>query len=75
MEVITSLMLVLHATSVTAGSHSIWGFATFITGGTLFPEFSAVVMVDDVQVLYYDSNIRKLISRGHQNSSDGDDRS
>ncbi|KAG9334493.1 hypothetical protein JZ751_007576 [Albula glossodonta] len=37
-------------------------------------EVDAVVMVDDVQVLYYDSNIRKLISRGHQNSSDGDDR-
>ncbi|KAG9336007.1 hypothetical protein JZ751_003266 [Albula glossodonta] len=32
-------------------SHSLWAFATLITGETQFPEFTAVTMVDDVQEL------------------------
>ncbi|KAJ8334784.1 hypothetical protein SKAU_G00404230 [Synaphobranchus kaupii] len=47
------------------GSHSLWMLATFIEGETQFPKFSALVMVDDVQVEYFDSNDRKLISRRH----------
>ena len=39
-------------------------FATFIIGDTPFPEFSAVVMLDDVQLGYYDSNVRVFILRG-----------
>ncbi|KAJ8334777.1 hypothetical protein SKAU_G00404160 [Synaphobranchus kaupii] len=39
--------------------------ATAIEGETQFPEFSAVIMVDDVQVEYFDSNDRKVISRRH----------
>ncbi|KAJ8334779.1 hypothetical protein SKAU_G00404180 [Synaphobranchus kaupii] len=46
-------------------SHSLWILATFIEGETQFPKFSAVLMVDDVQVEYFDSNDNKIISRRH----------
>ncbi|XP_061115067.1 major histocompatibility complex class I-related gene protein-like [Conger conger] len=52
-----------------ARSHSIWAFATFIHGQTQFPEFSIVVMLDDVQVLYYDHDMKKLISRSQTSST------
>ncbi|XP_036388770.1 H-2 class I histocompatibility antigen, K-Q alpha chain-like [Megalops cyprinoides] len=55
------------------GSHSLWVLATFIHGQTEFPEFSAVLMLDDVQLLYYGSNIKKFVSRIQQNSNDGND--
>ena len=45
------------------GSHSLWSFSTFIIGDSPFPEFSVVVMLDDIQVAYYDSNENNLIYR------------
>ncbi|XP_031427023.1 major histocompatibility complex class I-related gene protein-like [Clupea harengus] len=48
---------------VAMGSHSLWSFSTLIVGDTLFPEFSSVVMLDDIQVAYYDSNVNNLIYR------------
>ena len=45
------------------GSHSVWSFSTLIIGDTPFPEFSVVVMLDDIQVAYYDSNEKNLIYR------------
>ncbi|XP_071237100.1 major histocompatibility complex class I-related gene protein-like [Salvelinus alpinus] len=46
-----------------SGSHSLWVLATYISGETPFPEFTVVVMLDDVQVAYYDSNINRFIYR------------
>ena len=34
-----------------------------IIGDTPLPEFSVVVMLDDIQVAYYDSNVKKMIYR------------
>ncbi|CAB1339034.1 unnamed protein product, partial [Coregonus sp. 'balchen'] len=48
-------------TIVNAGSHSLWALGTYISGETLFPEFTVVVMLDDVQVAYYDSNMKHFI--------------
>ena len=48
------------------GSHSLWSFSTLIVGDTLFPEFSSVVMLDDIQVAYYDSNENNLIYRQYE---------
>lgn len=45
------------------GSHSLMLFATHMTGQTSFPEFSAVVMLDDLQVMYIDSTTWKLVHR------------
>ncbi|XP_063051867.1 hereditary hemochromatosis protein homolog [Engraulis encrasicolus] len=58
------------------GSHSIWGLSTLIIGDTPFPEFSVVVMLDDIQLFYYDSDVGKLIDRtlqskhGHEEQQD-----
>ncbi|XP_061574066.1 class I histocompatibility antigen, F10 alpha chain-like [Cololabis saira] len=37
------------------GNHSLWMLFTYISGPTQFPEFSMVLMLDDIQVGYYDS--------------------
>ncbi|XP_076142705.1 major histocompatibility complex class I-related protein 1-like [Alosa pseudoharengus] len=52
------------------GSHSLVVFATFIIGDTPFPEFSAVVMLDDIQLGYYDSDVRTFILRGFKSESE-----
>ncbi|XP_052407189.1 major histocompatibility complex class I-related gene protein-like [Carassius gibelio] len=51
---------------VSADSHSLMTFATYIAGQTPFPEFSAVLMLDDVQIGYYDSNTWKLVYHSHR---------
>ena len=51
-----------------SGSHSLWALATYISGETPFPEFTVVVMLDDVQVTYYDSNMKHFIYKGHNTS-------
>lgn len=50
------------------GSHSLMVFGTYIAGQTQFPEFSAVVMLDDLQVLYYDSITQKPVPHSQSNS-------
>ncbi|XP_036389697.1 major histocompatibility complex class I-related gene protein-like [Megalops cyprinoides] len=68
-----TFLLLLRVATVYTGSHSLWVLATFIHGQTQFPEFSAVLMLDDVQVQYYDS-INKVVSRRQQSWEDeGDD--
>ncbi|KAL1269640.1 hypothetical protein QQF64_031929 [Cirrhinus molitorella] len=55
-------------TFVSAGSHSLMAFATYIDGQTPFPEFSLVLMLDDVQIVYYDSTTWKPVYRSHSES-------
>ncbi|KAL2092170.1 hypothetical protein ACEWY4_011968 [Coilia grayii] len=52
--------------TVKSGSHSLWFLHTFILGETPFPEFSVVVMLDDIQIGYYDSNVGKIIYRQYR---------
>ncbi|KAM4581575.1 DLA class I histocompatibility antigen, A9/A9 alpha chain-like [Odontesthes bonariensis] len=47
-----------------SGKHSLWVLASYISGPTQFPEFTAVVMLDDIQVRYYDSQINQLTRVG-----------
>ncbi|KAL2103370.1 hypothetical protein ACEWY4_000238 [Coilia grayii] len=46
------------------GGHSLLAFATYIKGDTPFPAFSAVLMLDDIEVGFFSSNHQKLIPRG-----------
>ncbi|XP_073709044.1 DLA class I histocompatibility antigen, A9/A9 alpha chain-like isoform X2 [Garra rufa] len=55
-------------TVVSAGSHSLMALATYLDGQTPFPEFSVVLMLDDVQILYYDSTTWKAVYRSHSES-------
>ncbi|XP_070985465.1 major histocompatibility complex class I-related gene protein-like isoform X1 [Oncorhynchus clarkii lewisi] len=62
-----SVLLFVHSFSTIvnagSGSHSLWVLATYISGETPFPEFTVVVMLDDIQVTYYDSNMKHFIYR------------
>ncbi|XP_048066681.1 major histocompatibility complex class I-related gene protein-like isoform X2 [Megalobrama amblycephala] len=55
-------------TVVNAGSHSLMALATYIVGQTPFPEFSVVLMLDDLQIGYYDSVTWKPVYRSHSDS-------
>ncbi|XP_077066553.1 class I histocompatibility antigen, Gogo-A*0501 alpha chain-like [Siphateles boraxobius] len=52
------------------GSHSLWMHATYIKGQTPFPEFSYVLLLDDVTVLYYNGETKTLIPRGNTTTED-----
>ncbi|KTG44255.1 hypothetical protein cypCar_00034130 [Cyprinus carpio] len=51
-------------------SHSLMVFGTYIAGQTQFPEFTLLLMLDDVEVMYYDSVSLKAVHRSQSNSSD-----
>lgn len=53
---------------VFTGSHSLMALATYIVGQTPFPEFSVILMLDDVQLAYYDSTTWKPVYRSHSDS-------
>uniref|UniRef100_A0A672MJT5 Immunoglobulin C1-set domain-containing protein n=1 Tax=Sinocyclocheilus grahami TaxID=75366 RepID=A0A672MJT5_SINGR len=55
------------------GSHSLVAFATYIIGQTPFPEFSAVVMLDDLQVMFCDSITRQAVHRSYDDSKHCDE--
>lgn len=55
-------------TVVNAGSHSLMALATYLVGQTPFPEFSVVLMLDDLQIAYYDSVGWKTIYRSGSDS-------
>ncbi|XP_073709047.1 DLA class I histocompatibility antigen, A9/A9 alpha chain-like [Garra rufa] len=55
-------------TVINAGSHSLMVLATYIDGHTPFPEFSVVLMLDDLQIAYYDSVTWKTVYRSHSDS-------
>ncbi|XP_029115888.1 major histocompatibility complex class I-related gene protein-like [Scleropages formosus] len=54
----------------TTDSHSLSIMATFISGETQFPEITMAVLVNDVPVEYYDSDINKFVSRRHWRVND-----
>ncbi|XP_063049878.1 major histocompatibility complex class I-related gene protein-like [Engraulis encrasicolus] len=49
------------------GSHSLWVKFTFIGGDTPFPELSAIVLLDDIQIGYYDTIDNTVVNRGTKN--------
>ncbi|XP_041082000.1 H-2 class I histocompatibility antigen, Q9 alpha chain-like [Polyodon spathula] len=57
--VVLAILCCVHAGSG-AGSHSLRYFFTGVSGGTGFPEFTAVGLVDNVQHVHYDSVTKKM---------------
>uniref|UniRef100_A0A8C9W0A3 Ig-like domain-containing protein n=1 Tax=Scleropages formosus TaxID=113540 RepID=A0A8C9W0A3_SCLFO len=66
--VVLSILCSVHL--VSTETHSLSMRATLIYGETPFPEFSLVVLVNDVPVEYYDSDIKKFVSRRHWRVND-----
>ncbi|KAL4593645.1 class I histocompatibility antigen, F10 alpha chain-like [Arapaima gigas] len=66
MKVPAVVLLVLgSAHLVSTDSHSLSLVATLISGQTPLPEFTAVLLLNDVPVEYYDGDIKKIVSRRH----------
>uniref|UniRef100_A0A672ZVW6 Hereditary hemochromatosis protein homolog n=1 Tax=Sphaeramia orbicularis TaxID=375764 RepID=A0A672ZVW6_9TELE len=40
--------------------HSLWVLASYISGSTMFPEFTMVLMLDDIQMAYLDSDLDRI---------------
>ncbi|XP_036453895.1 H-2 class I histocompatibility antigen, Q10 alpha chain-like isoform X2 [Colossoma macropomum] len=57
------LLLSVNIYLTSAASHSLHYFYIGVTSGVNFPEFTIVGLVDGEQIVYYDSNIRKMIQR------------
>ncbi|XP_062398403.1 major histocompatibility complex class I-related gene protein-like [Sardina pilchardus] len=69
-SIILISVLLLHE-EMCEGFHSLWMLSTLIIGDkTPFPEFSAVVMLDDIQLFYYDSDVQKLIYRQYKSEQE-----
>ncbi|XP_076855003.1 H-2 class I histocompatibility antigen, Q10 alpha chain-like isoform X1 [Brachyhypopomus gauderio] len=61
MKTLLLLIFTLHLTS--AVRHSLRYFYTGVTPGINFPEFTVVGLLDGDQFVYYDSNIKRMISK------------
>ncbi|XP_026041441.1 hereditary hemochromatosis protein homolog isoform X2 [Astatotilapia calliptera] len=48
-------------TCTSTGRHSLWALASYIPGSAHFPEFTVVLMLDDIQVGYYDSKVDRVM--------------
>ncbi|KAM8853341.1 hereditary hemochromatosis protein homolog [Synchiropus picturatus] len=53
---------VQQVTSSGARQHSLWFLATCVSGPSKLPECSGVLMLDDLQVAYYDSTLDHLVT-------------
>lgn len=62
--------LFLYPISALTGSHSLSLLLTYIKGETAFPVFSAIFMLDDITVGYYNSETKIYISRGNTTNED-----
>ncbi|KAL0985593.1 hypothetical protein UPYG_G00159140 [Umbra pygmaea] len=67
--ILLSIDLILNAG---LGAHSLWAFATCISGKSSFAECTVVLKMDDIQVGYFDSNIEQFIHKGHTTPDETD---
>ncbi|CAL8235941.1 unnamed protein product [Arctogadus glacialis] len=63
MKALIGLLLLVFGHDVSSVIHSLQFFDTASSGLSTFPEYVAVVMVDEVQVEYYDSNTQRIITK------------
>ncbi|XP_056431206.1 major histocompatibility complex class I-related gene protein-like [Gadus chalcogrammus] len=63
MKALIGLLLLVFGHDVSSVIHSLQTFETASSGLSTFPEFVSVQMVDEVQIDYYDSNTRRIITK------------
>ncbi|CAL8253984.1 unnamed protein product [Lota lota] len=61
MKALIGLLLLVSGHGVSSMIHSLKYFHTASSGISTFPEFVAVGMVDEVQMVHYDSNIQRIV--------------
>ncbi|KAL4624826.1 major histocompatibility complex class I-related gene protein-like [Arapaima gigas] len=61
--VVSVILASCNVASAETVCHSLRLLVTFISGKTQFPEFTLVLMVNDVPVEYYDSDVTRIVSR------------
>ncbi|KAM9722700.1 zinc-alpha-2-glycoprotein-like isoform 2-T2 [Menidia menidia] len=71
-QLLFGALLFAPAMSSASGRHSLWVMASYISGPTPFPEFTLVLMLDDIQVLYYDSQTDQLVRVGSGGEKEGE---
>ncbi|XP_065147639.1 zinc-alpha-2-glycoprotein-like [Paramisgurnus dabryanus] len=70
MDKILVLILLSLPTVAPKGSHSLWLLATYIKGQTPFPQFSYILMLDDIRLLYYNGETKTSVRRGNTTNED-----
>ncbi|KAM9726727.1 zinc-alpha-2-glycoprotein-like [Menidia menidia] len=58
--------------SSASGRHSLWVMASYISGPTPFPEFTFILMLDDIQVGYSDSKTDQVMRVSSGGEKEGD---
>ncbi|KAM9722699.1 class I histocompatibility antigen, B alpha chain-like isoform 1-T1 [Menidia menidia] len=72
-QLLFGALLFAPAMSSGSGRHSLWVMASYISGPTPFPEFTLVLMLDDIQVGYCDSQTElRLMRVGNGGEKEGE---
>ncbi|KAM9723710.1 zinc-alpha-2-glycoprotein-like [Menidia menidia] len=71
-QLLFGALLFVPVMSSASGRHSLWFMASYISGRTPFPEFTLVLMLDDIQVRYCDSQTDKMMRVGSGGEKEGE---
>ncbi|KAM9723576.1 zinc-alpha-2-glycoprotein-like [Menidia menidia] len=71
-QLLFGALLFVPVMSSASGRHSLWFMASYISGPTPFPEFTVALMLDDIQVGYYDSQTDKVMRVGSGGEKEGE---
>ncbi|KAM9722703.1 class I histocompatibility antigen, B alpha chain-like [Menidia menidia] len=71
-QLLFGALLFVPVMSSASGRHSLWFMASYISGRTPFPEFTLVLMLDDIQVRYCDSQTDKMVRVGSEGEKEGE---
>ncbi|KAM9723703.1 hereditary hemochromatosis protein homolog isoform 2-T2 [Menidia menidia] len=63
-QLLFGALLFVPVMSSASGRHSLWVMASYISGPTPFPKCTGTLMLDDIQVGYYDSQTKQLMRVG-----------
>ncbi|KAM9722845.1 class I histocompatibility antigen, B alpha chain-like [Menidia menidia] len=71
-QLLFGALLFVPVMSSASGRHSLWYMASYISGRTPFPEFTLVLILDDIQVGYYDPQTDQLMRVGSGGEKEGE---
>ncbi|KAM9722702.1 HLA class I histocompatibility antigen, A alpha chain-like [Menidia menidia] len=71
-QLLFGALLFVPVMSSASGRHSLWYMASYISGPTSFPEFTVALMLDDIQLVYYDSKTNQVMRVGSGGEKEGE---